>query len=63
MASLRLPEHFDTLDLSHRRRQSLLRVARGLADLEGSARVTFRHFDRAADLVITPMVSLSQLFA
>ncbi|MBX3023255.1 MAG: ATP-binding protein [Bdellovibrionales bacterium] len=57
------PDWLGDLELSHRRTRSLLRVARGLADLEGSVRVLDSHLQRASKLVITPMETLKRLFA
>lgn len=48
---------------SHRRRQSLLRVARGLADLEESIEIKPGHFNIAYDLVSQPMEKMREVFA
>ena len=58
-----IPEWIDKLEFSHRRRRSLLRVARGLADLEESKKTLDSHFEEAYQLVISPMDSLKRLFA
>lgn len=51
------------LGLSHRRRKSIAKVARGLADMEESVNVQPQHFQQAFDLVVTPMLKLREVFA
>ena len=58
-----LPSWVEALGLSFRRKTSLLRVARGLADQEGSVSVTSAHFNSAMSLVVSPIRALDQLFA
>lgn len=58
-----IPDWLGDLELSHRRAQSLLKVARGLADLDGSVRILDHHFQSASNIVITPMEDLKKLFA
>jgi magnesium chelatase family protein len=62
-APARLPEHWDLLDLSHRRRQSLLKVARGLADLDGETKIHEHHYSTAAGLVLAPATQVASIFA
>lgn len=57
-----VPEWLGDLELSHRRRRSVLRVARALADEEASAHTQDRHFHAAYDLVVSPMDMLKRLF-
>jgi magnesium chelatase family protein len=49
-------------DLSHRRRNSIARVARGIADLARSAIVEPHHVSEAFDMVVTPMRKLREIF-
>ncbi len=58
-----LPEWTEDFALSHRRRRSMARVARGLADLEGSEKIYGRHTQEAFALVVTPMHKLREIFA
>jgi len=58
-----IPVWVQGLEVSHRRRRSLLRVARGLADLRGSPTVEDLDFNEAYQKVIAPMETLRQLFA
>jgi predicted ATPase with chaperone activity len=51
------------LGYSHRRRNSLLRVARGLADLDFAKEMGSAHFTRARQLVVDPISELGRLFA
>jgi magnesium chelatase family protein len=60
---LKLPENLQRLPVSHRRKQSMLRVARGLADLALSERPRPSHFERAEVLTMNPMDRLARLFA
>lgn len=60
------PESFDwvsDLELSYRRKRSLLQVARGLADLDFSENIQARHIGRANELVVKPMQEFDQFFA
>lgn len=58
------PPHWTgEVGLSHRRRKSIWKVARGLADLEASEKVTSKHVTDAFDLVVTPMLKLREVFA
>jgi magnesium chelatase family protein len=50
------------LGVSHRRRKSILKVARGLADLEESEYVLGPHRMEAFDLVVTPMLKIREVF-
>ncbi|MGE0528336.1 MAG: ATP-binding protein [Bdellovibrionales bacterium] len=59
----RVPDWIDAFPLSYRRRRSLLRVARGLADHGECEKVKPEHFARAFALVVEPMQELAQLFA
>jgi magnesium chelatase family protein len=56
------PDWLDDLGLGHRRRKSIMRVARGLADMQESKRVLDSHVQQASDLVLSPMDSLRRLF-
>lgn len=58
-----IPEWVTHLEQSHRRRNSLLRVARGLADFAESSRIQDEHFFAAYKKVVEPMDTLRQLFA
>ena len=58
-----IPSWVGDMELSHRRRNSLLRVARGLADRERSVKIRDEHFNEAQKLVDTPMANIQQLFA
>ena len=58
-----LPFEFAQLQISHRRRRSLARVAAVLAEIDGRGRPNFAHFSQASELVIGPMDELRQLFA
>jgi magnesium chelatase family protein len=58
-----LPEWIQQLELSHRRRAAVLRVARGLADWDECPQVQPQHFGEAHDWVVKPMEVLRQLFA
>lgn len=49
-------------DLSHRRRNSIARVARGIADLGRSATVEPHHVSEAFEMVVTPMRKLREIF-
>ncbi len=60
---LKLPSDYSALPLSHRRRRSLLRVARTLADHEESIDIKSEHFQKAAEHSTLAMTSLAQLFA
>lgn len=51
------------LELSFRRKRSLLRVARGLADREECADIQPEHFHQAHALVVDPIEALRDLFA
>jgi len=62
-ALVALPEWVDSLNLTFRRQNSMLRVARGLADMEGSAVVSSKHFHQASKLVIYPIEELNRMFA
>jgi len=62
-ASPGAPEWTSQIGLSHRRRQSMAKVARGLADLEGSMKVRGRHTQEAFEIVVTPMNLLREIFA
>lgn len=55
-------EWVNELGVSHRRRKSLLKVARGLADLDESEYVQGRHRMDAFDLVVTPMLKIREMF-
>lgn len=57
------PDWIDSLTLNFRRRRSLLRVARGIADLEESKTVESTHFSQAIKLVADSITELNQLFA
>lgn len=58
-----LPAEYEELGLSHRRRRSLLRVARAFADFDESAEIRSEHFHRASRWTTLAMTSLAQLFA
>lgn len=51
------------LELSYRRQRSLLRVARGLADLDFSEDIRAHHIGQANELVVKPMQEFDQFFA
>lgn len=51
------------LGIGHRRRKSILKVARGLADLDGSKEIRGVHRMDAFNLVVTPMLKLREVFA
>lgn len=55
-------EWVNELGVSHRRRKSILKVARGLADLDGSEYVQGPHRMDAFDLVVTPMLKIREMF-
>ncbi len=57
-----VPPEFESMGMNHRRRQSLLRVARGLADLRKLERIGSPEWHRADELVCKPIVQLGQLF-
>ena len=48
---------------SERRRQSVLRIAQTLADLDGAETINFEHISRAMGYAVTPHHELTQLFA
>jgi len=56
-----IPEWVHDLEISHRRRRSLLRVARGLADLRRSPTVEQEDYKEAFQKVVPPMEALRQL--
>jgi magnesium chelatase family protein len=56
------PDYLTLSGYSHRRRQSMLRVARGLADMENSVKVTGRHFFEARQWVLKPLEDLALMF-
>lgn len=58
-----LPHWVADLGYSHRRRNSLLRVARGLADLDFAKEAGSVHFTQARQLVVDPISELGRLFA
>lgn len=58
-----LPGWVDTLHLTFRRQNSLLRVARAIADLEEAPVVESRHFQEASKLVLHPIDDLESMFA
>lgn len=58
-----IPDWVAQLELSHRRRDALLRVARGLADREQKIRVQDEHYSQAFAFVEKPMADIRQLFA
>ena len=58
-----IPDWIRMLGPSHRRSTAVLRVARGLADLEESQSVEPEHYARAYDKVMLPMDRIAQLFA
>jgi magnesium chelatase family protein len=58
-----LPLEYEELQLSHRRRRSLLRVARACADFEESVELRSEHFHQASKWSTLAMTSLAQLFA
>lgn len=60
---MRLPKEYEDLPMSHRRKRSLLRVARAFADYDESAEVRSEHLHKAAGLSTLAMTSLAQLFA
>lgn len=60
---MKLPAEYDDLGLSHRRRRSMLRVARAFADFDESHEIRSDHFHKAANLSTLAMTSLAQLFA
>lgn len=60
---LKMPEWLGQMELSHRRSRSLLRVARGLADMDSSVRIKEAHLLTASELVINPMETMKRLFA
>lgn len=60
---LEVPAWVDEMPLNHRRRASLLRVARGLADMRGSRAVKSEHLTDAVELVVKPIAQLDELFA
>ena len=55
-------EWVNELGVSHRRRRSILKVARGLADLEESEYVMGTHRMDAFELVVTPMLKIREVF-
>ncbi len=57
-----LPAWVDELRLTFRRQNSLLRVARGLADEANSAVVAPKHFKEALKMVTAPIDELNQMF-
>lgn len=57
-----IPDWVGDLELSHRRRRALLRVARGLADIDHSVTIQGQHLMLAYKKVIDPMEALRQLF-
>ncbi len=59
----RVPTWVDDLEVSHRRRNALMRVARGLADFESSCEVKSHHYHEAFLRVEAPMNAIRQLFA
>ncbi len=58
-----VPNWVADLNLNHRRLRSLLRVARGLADLDHSKNIQSKHFQGALHYVVDPVQELAQLFA
>jgi magnesium chelatase family protein len=58
-----LPDWVKILGLTFRRQNSLLRVARGLADLDQSLQVQPRHFSEAAAFVTNTIEDLNRVFA
>jgi magnesium chelatase family protein len=58
-----LPTWVRELELSHRRRNSLLRVARALADRAGRPGIDDEYFHQAMGWVESPMAHITQLFA
>jgi magnesium chelatase family protein len=58
-----LPDWLRDLGHSHRRSQSLLRVARALADLRESPAIESTDFQQAYERVVVPMEALRQYFA
>jgi len=62
-ATAEIPSSLLDEDTSMRRRRSMTRVARALAQLEGSKRVLNRHWVEAYDLCVKPQDGFYQLFA
>ena len=60
--ALALPKEYEELALSHRRRRSMLRVARAFADYDESVEIRPEHFHRAAHVSTLAMTALAQLF-
>jgi len=58
-----IPDWAKALEVSHRRRNSMVKVARGLADLESMPDVLPHHFMEAYAMVVSPMQRLREVFA
>lgn len=61
--NFKAPDWLHELEHSYRRKRSLLRVARGLADLEESVEITPFHVMEAGKMVVDPISKFSQFFA
>ena len=57
------PQWVVDLELSYRRRNSVLRVARGLADKVGSYQILNEHYQIAFEMAEKPMADIGQVFA
>ncbi len=55
-------EWLNEFSISHRRRNAILKVARGLADLDGSDQILGPHRIDAFEMVVTPMNKLREVF-
>ncbi|HMN68722.1 MAG TPA: ATP-binding protein [Bdellovibrionales bacterium] len=60
---IKIPDHYLRLGLNHRRRKSLAKVARGLADIDRSLEVRPNHLRLAHDWVEVSMMKLRDVFA
>lgn len=58
-----LPMWMQELQLGHRRRNAVLRLARGFADLDESLRIQQHHFEKALKRAVDPMEDLRQILA
>lgn len=58
-----VPDHLRELNIGFRRRNSILRLARGLADMEGSLKIRERHFSAASDRALAPSNQLREVLA
>lgn len=58
-----IPSWVDEQNLSYRKRSSIAKVARGLADIEDMKNVESKHFAEAIRLVQAPITALQELFS